>query len=38
MYLDEKYITFVKTPLSSNKFKLKFLQKFKILDKMQNSE
>ena len=38
MYLDEKYIIFVKTPLSSNNFKLKFLQKFKILDKMPNSE
>ena len=28
-----KNIFFVKTPLSSDNFKLKYLQKFKILDK-----
>ena len=38
MYLDEKYIIFVKTPLSSYNFKLEYLQKIKILDKMPNSD
>ena len=38
MYLYDKNIFLMKAPLSSNNFKLKYLQKFKILDKMPNSE